>query len=411
VKRLAFSSALSFILAAVSFAQRPAVPETPVSQPLTTSIVNALSPVVISSAVIDYSSDQITATGLGLCRSGKLPSVTFNATKLTVTSACSNTTITANLPVFPQGSYRLTINNGISSDTFDVTYGAGGPQGPMGPPGPQGVTGATGAQGPQGAPGAAGPQGPTGSVGPAGPQGPAGPAGAAGPPGVNGIGFKLRNAFDPTASYGINDVVTFIGSSYVATTGNGPSAQTPDINSAVWNVMAQPGALGPQGPQGLIGPIGPQGPQGLAGAAGPQGPQGPAGPVGPLGPQGQAGPSGPAGPKGIDGVGFNFRNAFDSSASYAANDVVSYDGSTYVATTSNGSSLQTPDTNTSTWNLMAQQGPAGLQGPQGLTGPLGPPGPQGPQGLPGVTGPSGPAGPQGLPGPVGPAAPPDLLSL
>jgi hypothetical protein len=51
------------------------------------------------------------------------------------------------------------------------------------------------------------------------------------------------------------------------------------------------------------------------------------------------------------------------------------------------------------------EGPQGLQGTQGLTGATGPEGPQGPQGLPGATGPEGPQGPQGLPGATGPEGP------
>ena len=56
---------------------------------------------------------------------------------------------------------------------------------------------------------------------------------------------------------------------------------------------------------------------------------------------------------------------------------------------------------------LVNQGPAGPQGPQGLTGPTGPQGPEGltgaagPQGPVGATGPAGPTGPTGAPGPQG----------
>jgi len=120
-------------------------------------------------------------------------------------------------------------------------------------------------------------------------------------------------------------------------------------------------SAGPQGPQGLQGP---QGPQGLTGAAGPQGAAGPAGPVGATeagGPAGQQGPqgfmgltgmtgatgaAGPAGPAGANGTGFNFRNGFDNSAPYAVNDVVTFQGASYVAATANqGPNNPTPDQN------------------------------------------------------------------
>ena len=174
-------------------------------------------------------------------------------------------------------------------------------------------------------------------------------------------------------------------------TGNGPELE-----------IALAGAVGPQGPQGIQGPTGPQGaqgpvgPKGDTGATGPQGPTGATGPAGPQGPMGMVGPqgsqgdTGPAGPAGTNGIGFNFRNAFDSSASYAINDVVTYNGSSYVAIAATNPGDPTPDGNPN-WSLMAQQGAAGAQGVQGAQGPTGAQGQQGP------AGPQGPVGPPGAP--------------
>jgi hypothetical protein len=256
-----------------------------------------------------------------------------------------------------------------------------GPTGPQGPQGPQGATGLSGPQGPQGPNGPPGPAGATGPIGSQGVQGPTGPAGA------NGASFNFRSAFNNSAAYGVNDVVTYSGSTYIAITGNqGPSNPTPDVNSAAWSVMAQ---------QGGTGPAGPQGPAGGAGLMGPQGP---------VGMTGSSGPQGVQGPTGGDGVSFNFRSAFDSSAAYAVNDVVTYSGSTYIAIAGNqGPSNPTPDVNSAAWSVMAQQGgtgPAGPQGPAGGAGPMGPAGATGPQGPVGTTGPSGP---QGVQGPAGPS--------
>lgn len=78
-------------------------------------------------------------------------------------------------------------------------------------------------------------------------------------------------------------------------------------------------SAGPQGPQGPQGAQGPQGSAGPAGSAGPQGQQGVMGLTGPAGPTGSTGLQGSAG---ANGVGFNFRTAFNNSASYAINDVV-----------------------------------------------------------------------------------------
>src|SRR5271169_4264357 len=218
---------------------------------------------------------------------------------------------------------------------LDVVFVNSGPQGPVGLQGPAGPQGSAGAQGPQGATGATGAQGPVGSTGAQGPQGatgaqgPAGATGAQGAAGANGVGFNFRNAFDPTATYAVNDVVTYVGSTYVAIAANGPSTQTPDQNPSAWSVMAQQGATGPQGPQGMIG---------LTGATGATGAQGIAGPPGPQGAQG----------------------------------------------------------------LMGLPGATGATGPQGLPGQNGA---QGPQGLPGQNGATGATGPQGVPGPAGPQGP------
>jgi hypothetical protein len=143
--------------------------------------------------------------------------------------------------------------------------------------------GPTGPQGPQG------PQGPGGLSGPPGPQGVQGPAGSAG---TNGTSFDFRGAFNNSAVYAVNDVVTYSGSTYIAIAANqGPSNPTPDVNLAAWSVMAQQGSTGPAGPQGPAGGAGSMGPQGPAGTTGPQGPAGATGPSGPQGVQGPAGPS------------------------------------------------------------------------------------------------------------------------
>ena len=105
-------------------------------------------------------------------------------------------------------------------------------------------------------------------------------------------------------TYGLDDVASYNGSSYVSlidpNTGN-----QPDISTTAWTLLAQTGAAGPQGPQGLqgapgvTGDTGPQGPQGVTGPQGPQGVTGPQGPQGAPGPQGAQGETGPAGSTGV----------------------------------------------------------------------------------------------------------------
>lgn len=224
---------------------------------------------VVQSAFINYLTNQVTLTGSNFEPSKTGPTVLFDGTALAVTSF-SNSQVVATLPsgVSP-GTFNLTVTNSSGNNVvFDLTYGAIGPQGPAGPAGPTGVQG---------------PAGPIGATGPQGPRGLTGAPGAPGPAGSNGVGFSFLNAFDPYATYAINNVVTYNGSSYVAIVPNGPnpSGPTPDKNPS-WSVMAAVGAAGPAGPAGPQGPLGDPGPQGLMGnpgAPGPAGPQGPSGAV------------------------------------------------------------------------------------------------------------------------------------
>ncbi|HIW32388.1 MAG TPA: S-layer homology domain-containing protein [Candidatus Paenibacillus intestinavium] len=184
-----------------------------------------------------------------------------------------------------------------------------------------------------------GAKGDTGSTGPAGSRGPVGPAGAVGAVGAAG----------PT------------------------------------------GAVGPAGPAGAVGPAGPAGAVGSAGSAGAVGPAGPAGAVGSAGPAGAVGPAGPAGavgPVGPAGAGLTGIIAFNTldAPSYAVNQVVTYDGSTYVV--NSAPPTGTPDTSPNYILLAA----AGTPGAQGI---------QGPQGIQGNEGPQGPEGPEGSQGPAG----------
>jgi hypothetical protein len=178
-------------------------------------------------------------------------------------------------------------------------------------------------------------------------------------------------------------------------------------------VLVSAGPRGPEGQTGATGPAGPIGPNGANGAPGSAGAQGIQGIAGPIGQTGATGPQGPT------GAGFIFRTAFDNSASYAANDVVTYNGSSYVATAANvGPNNPAPDSNTTAWSLMAAQGAAGTAGAAGASGqqgPQGPPGSPGSNGAPGLVGPTGPPGAPGLiggtgmtgaTGATGPAGPP-----
>lgn len=117
------------------------------------------------------------------------------------------------------------------------------------------------------------------------------------------------------------------------------------------------GEQGPQGERGEIGPVGPVGPQGPTGATGPQGLTGPTGATGPQGIQGLQGIQGPQGDPGPQGEGFNFMGEWVSENEYFKNDVVYYDGSSYILITETlVGSTTTPDQDSTNWSIIAKNG-------------------------------------------------------
>ncbi len=101
-----------------------------------------------------------------------------------------------------------------------------------------------------------------------------------------------------------------------------------------------------------------------------------------------AGPAGPVGPSGD----FDWKGAWQDQ-DYVINDVVEFNGSSYVCIQHTDDHQEPTDTNY--WELIVSKGATGEQGPQGEVGPQGPQGPQGIQGTQGVTGPQGEVGASG----------------
>jgi len=105
-------------------------------------------------------------------------------------------------------------------------------------------------------------------------------------------------------------------------------------------------------------------------------------------------------------AGLTIRGDWLASASYQANDAVTFQGSAWVALADNRN--RRPDTHAAQWQQFVARGDAGATGPVGPAGPRGVKGATGdmgltgPQGVAGVTGPAGPAGPVGATGPAGP---------
>jgi hypothetical protein len=120
---------------------------------------------------------------------------------------------------------------------------------------------------------------------------------------ARGTDLIFTNAYNPVLTYVAGDVVLYQGASYVCIHS---STNIPPLNHpADWTVLAQAGAQGFPGPQGLPGIAGPQGLTGAGGPGGPAGPQGipgVAGAQGLLGSPGIAGQAGAVGPQGPTGA-------------------------------------------------------------------------------------------------------------
>lgn len=66
------------------------------------------------------------------------------------------------------------------------------------------------------------------------------------------------------------------------------------------------------------------------------------------------------GTQGPAGVGFNWRGEWDSSTTYVENDVVEYNGSSFIATQQNTNSTPVVDNSNSDWDLWAKSGSTSL---------------------------------------------------
>lgn len=207
---------------------------------------NWYSQVEIESAVVDYDNEVIFINGYHF---GNDPEAIIDDIPLTIINS-GDTYIEAEYPSLEPGTYRLSVENTISSyhsstsiGTLDMTIGAVGPKGEKGDsgePGSKGDKGDTGTIGPQGD---KGDKGDPGAVGPQGDKGDEGDQGAVGPKGDKGD-------------------------------------------------KGDPGAVGPKGDKGDKGDQGDRGAIGLQGVAGPTGDKGDPGETGDPGEKGDPGDPG-----------------------------------------------------------------------------------------------------------------------
>ena len=172
--------------------------------------------------------------------------------------------------------------------------------------------------------------------------------GAAGAPGKDGKPFHWRGAWDASTSYAKLDAVEHNGSCYVWTDDADSTAGDEPGVDELWELCAAKGSKGDTG---------------------------------------------------ADGASIVWRGEWSSTATYSQNDAVSYNGSSYIFTSTIDTSGSIPDIDAE-WALMTDRGAPGQNGATG---------PQGPQGEKGDTGPQGPQGPQGPAGSGGSAELPPVL--
>ena len=262
---------------------------------------------------------------------------------------------------------------------------------------PPSEAGGAGSQGPQGIQGGGfnQAQGPTGIQGTQGRQG---------TQGLQGGGFNQLQGL--TGLQGAQGIQGFQGVQ------GGGFDQAQGATGAVGSQFPQ-GTQGLQGTQCLQGggfdqSQGTQGTQGIQGGQGFQGTQGLQGggfdqSQGTQGPQGVQGAQGVQGRQGTQGLGFIWRNVWSASTIYYYNEVVYYQGNSWIAISDDPAGIpagEIPGVSVN-WQVLTAQGVQGFQGTQGLQGFDGPQGiqgggfdqSQGTQGLQGVQGVQGQPGP------------------
>jgi hypothetical protein len=222
-------------------------------------------------------------------------------------------------------------------------------------------------------------KGDTGDAGPTGATGDTGATGATGATGPQGQGFTWRGAYDNATAYSPYDVVSYNGSSYVctsATTGNLPT------DNSFWNLVAQKGDTGATGSDGAsvdwrgsydnstaYAPLDAVSYNGssyicILATTGNNPSDGTYWNL--MAEAGTDGTNGTNGTNGTDGSSFTWRAAYNGSTAYSPDDVVSFNGSSYICilATSGGND----PTNATYWSLMAQKGADGTNGTDGING-------------------------------------------
>ena len=160
-----------------------------------------------------------------------------------------------------------------------------------------------------------------------------GATGAIGATGATGeTGVTFRGSWLGETTYAVNDIVTVSGSSYIGLTGANIGL-VPNTNPSNWGRFANQGPVGSTGATGATGGVGLTGTTGATGETG--------------------------------ATGINYQGPWSVGNSCVANDVVTYNGAVYIATTN---VVEAAPTGTGPWALLV---PAGTIGATDATGAAG----------------------------------------
>jgi len=170
--------------------------------------------------------------------------------------------------------------------------------------------------------------------------GPEGEKGAKGDKGTKGLNWTGN--WNPDTTYAVDDAVRLTGSTYLAILAN-TNEEPPD--STFWAVLTEKGEKGSQGAKGD------QGGKGDTGSQGAQGGKGDTGSQGAPGSQGEKGDKGDKGDKGNKGL--NWTGNWNPDTTYAIDDAVKLQGSSYLAILVNTN--QEPP-NEIYWDVLASKG-------------------------------------------------------
>ena len=161
-------------------------------------------------------------------------------------------------------------------------------------------------------------------------------------------------------------IMSLGGGAYAATRLAANSVGTAQLkNGAVTGAKVKDGSLSAADfgapPVGEQGPSGPAGPKGDNGAQGPRGDKGDTGSNGANGTNGTNGIDGAAG-----AAGLNWKGAWSGSTAYAVDDAVTFSGSSYRRKAA-GTTSTNPANDAGDWDLLASKGTDGTNGTNGLT--------------------------------------------